>query len=188
MFYVLNVPGFETTWVLDITTYDVLGVPTWHERAWYDETLGTFSRHRAEAHQYFLNKHIVADYDTGALYFYDFESYSDNNNIIKRVRMTPHVSNGGRRIFYDRLQFDFKVGVGSPTVPNPSVMLEYSNDGGNTWVNTLTRSAGAIGTFGTRVVFNQLGMARDRVFRLTLTDPVDWAVSGAEIDITPADS
>lgn len=181
-FYVLNVPGLSSTWVYDITTSEQLGVPTWHERQ------TSSARNPAEAHAYFKNKHIVSDYSTGAIYFYDQAGYTDNGTAITRQRVCPHIVNDGKRVFYNWLQIDMKVAQGTVSYPNPTVTLEYSNDGGNTWVTPTTRGTGKAGvgqSYSTRVIFNRLGQGRDRVFRVTMSDPVFWAISGAAIDATP---
>lgn len=186
-FYVLNIPGLTSTWVYDLTTSTLLGQPMWHERCYTDPRTGQFSRWRADGHVYYKNKHVVSDYETGAIYFLDPDGYTDNGDPITRQRTTPHVSNEGKRLFYDWLQVDFKPGVGDYTTLQPSVMLEYSNDGGMTWSDVITRSVGAQGAFSSRVIFRRLGTGRDRVFRVTMTDPVDWALSGASLSVSPAE-
>lgn len=186
MFYAINIPGLTTTWVYDVTTSDLLQTHTWHERATYS-TGNVESRNVAEGHALYMGKHIVADYLTGSLYFLDQNAYTDAGTTIRRVRTTPHVSNSGLRLIYNNLVIDFKTGVGDNTTLTPQIMLEYSNDGGNTWSNQIFKSVGALGNYINRVVFHQLGQSRDRVFRLTMTDPVDWALSGASVDITPCE-
>jgi hypothetical protein len=187
MFYALNVPGVNSTWVYDVTTSDMLQTPTWHERVWTDTITGQFSRNRANSHAFYLNKHIITDYLNGDILYLDQNSFTDGENAdpITRQRIAPHISNDGKRIIYNRLQFDFKTGMGNPDFLQPQVMLEWSNDGGNTWSNPVYRSVGAQGNYNARVVYNQLGQGRDRVFKLTMTDPIDWAVSGAAIDLSP---
>lgn len=64
----------------------------------------------------------------------------------------------------------------------PKVMLQWSDDGGHTWSNEYWKSAGRIGDYLARVIFNRLGMSRDRVFRITMTDPVKWVITGARMD------
>ena len=187
MFYVLNIPGTASTWVFDVTTSDLIQAHTWHERATYSDD-NIESRHWAESHVYHQGKHVVCDYRNGAIYFYDVDGYTDNGTLIRRVRVSPHLSNSGTRMFYDSLTIDFKVGVGNSNTPDPQIMLEYSNDGGKTWSNQLFKSVGNQGSFSSRVIFRQLGLARDRVFKLTLTDPVDWAISGASLDLRAGSS
>lgn len=185
LFYCLNIPGVETTWCYDLTTSTQLQQSVWHERAWMDPNNGLLSRHRSEGHTMYLNKHIVADYETGAVYFLDQDSFTDNGDNIKRVRVTPHIANDGKRVFFSWLQLDVKTGIGeSIGFTDPKVMLELSNDGGTTWGTTMEQSAGKLGSYSSRVIFHQLGQSRDRVFRVSMTDPCDWAISGAAIELS----
>ena len=186
MFYVLNIPGLASTWVYDVTTSDMLQSHSWHERNTYDLD-NNESRHQAESHAYYMGKHIVSDYATGSIYFYDQNGYSDNGTSIRRIRTSPHIANSGLRLIYNNLTFDYKTGVGDNTTVDPQLILEYSNDGGNTWSNQLYKSVGKLGQYNARVVFHQLGQSRDRVFRLTMSDNIDWAISGASLDITPCE-
>jgi len=74
---------------------------------------------------------------------------------------------------------------------NPIVMLRWSDDGGHTWSNEHTASIGRIGEYGKRVIFRRLGMTmklRDRVYELSMTDPVKTAVMGAELIISPTNA
>lgn len=66
---------------------------------------------------------------------------------------------------------------------NPKVMLQWSDDGGFTWSNEYWRSAGRIGEYQTSVTFTRLGMSTDRVFRVTVVDPVKWILIDARIDV-----
>lgn len=66
---------------------------------------------------------------------------------------------------------------------DPKVMLQWSNDGGFTWSNEYWKSAGKIGEYNARVTFTRMGMSRDRVFRVTVTDPVKWIITDARIDV-----
>jgi hypothetical protein len=64
-------------------------------------------------------------------------------------------------------------------------MLRYSNDGGYSYSsNEIWQNVGKIGERLVRVRFNKLGMSRDRVFQLTMTDPVKWVLIDARMDIT----
>jgi len=68
-FYVLNVPGLNTTWVYDTTTQ------FWHERAFLNN--GVLERHRAGVHSYAYGKHIVGDYAEPILYEWRLDTYED---------------------------------------------------------------------------------------------------------------
>jgi hypothetical protein len=61
------------------------------------------------------------------------------------------------------------------TTNNPQAMLRWSNDGGSTWSKEYWVSIGSVGRFKNRAIWRRLGMARDRIFEVAVTDPV-WAV------------
>ena len=62
---------------------------------------------------------------------------------------------------------------------DPQVMLRLSNDGGKNWISEQWRSAGKLGEYEHRVRWNRLGMARRRVFEVSVTDPIPWRITGA---------
>ena len=64
------------------------------------------------------------------------------------------------------------VGLSSGQGSDPQVCLRVSDDLGRTWSNEKWRSLGAQGAYRTRVRWNRLGQARDRVFELSGSDPV----------------
>jgi len=72
------------------------------------------------------------------------------------------------------------LGIGT----DPQIMLRWSDDGGHTWSNEHWRSLGRRGEYGTRVYWQRLGMTvklRDRVYEVSMTDPVKIAILGAEL-------
>ena len=74
---------------------------------------------------------------------------------------------------------------------NPEVMLRWSDDGGHTWSNYHTSLVGRIGEYYHRTFFRRLGMTlklRDRVYELSMTDPVKTAIMGAELIISPTNA
>jgi hypothetical protein len=67
---------------------------------------------------------------------------------------------------------------------DPQVMLRWSDDGGHTWSNEHWASIGKIGEYYRRVFWRRLGMTlklRDRVYEVSMTDPVKIAILGAEL-------
>jgi hypothetical protein len=74
---------------------------------------------------------------------------------------------------------------------NPQVMLRWSDDGGHTWSNEHWRSMGPIGQTGYRTIWRRLGMTlklRDRVYEISGTDPVQIAIMGAELHVSPTNA
>ena len=183
-FYVLIFPSANTTWVYDVAT------GAWHERAGWSN--GEFLRHRSNCQMAFNNKIIVGDYENGNIYAFDLDTYADNGQIQKWLRTwraLPTGQNNLRRTAHHSLQIDLESGVGLNIGQgsDPEVMLRWSDDGGHTWSNYHTASIGKIGQFYRRVFFRRLGMTmklRDRVYELSMTDPVKTAIMGAELLIS----
>lgn len=177
-FYCLNIPGAETTWVYDTTT------TLWHERAYL--SLGIMSRHRADCHAFAYNTNVVGDYQNGNIYSLDRTTYTDNSAAIVRMRSAPHITKGLKEVFHSLFQLDMESGVGldgSGQGTIPQAMLQWSNDGGHTWSNERWANIGQLGNYGTRVIWRRLGSARDRVYRVKITDPVKVVLLGAELGV-----
>ncbi len=71
-----------------------------------------------------------------------------------------------------------------PAPVDPSLILDWSDDGGQSFGSQLTVSLGKIGERRARAIFRRLGKSRDRVFRATITDPVKRIFIGAGCDFT----
>ena len=189
-FYCLNVPGLDCTWCYDMITLQ------WHKRKCWPN--GIESRWYAETHTLLNNIHIVGDYRNGNIYQLDLDCYTDNDDPRYYVRQTPHVAANLNNVFYKLLDVDFQFGVGLPNInvggdpPTPSsdprVTLYISNDGGLTWGNPIYSTLGKIGRFTTRARFDRLGYARDRVFKVVVSEAVkvqmimammDWEIGSA---------
>jgi hypothetical protein len=64
------------------------------------------------------------------------------------------------------------------------VMLSWSKDGGRTFGSEAWTTLGAQGKYQNRAVWRLLGLARDMVFRLKVTDPVRRVITNAAMTIT----
>lgn len=178
LFYCLNIPTHDATWVYDASTN------LWHERAYLN--LWNLERHRAEHHAVAYGENVVSDYETGKLYALDLETYTDDSTPIARIRTSPHFSKGLGRVFHSSIQLDMETGVGL-TAPaqgsDPKAVLQWSDDGGHSWSNEHWADVGKIGETRARVIWRRLGSSRDRVYRVTITDPVKVVLIGAELDV-----
>lgn len=174
-FYQLSVPD-GGTWVFDFST------GLWHERMYLAET--GEEPHRAWVGTVAFGEVVVGDREDGRLYTYDLEYYSDDGDEIRRVRRCPHVSQGEKRIRFNsfELQAEMGVGLSSGQGESPKVMLRWSGDGGHTWSNEREASLGAQGEYKNRARFLRLGADRDRVFEVSISDPVPVSLLGAEIE------
>ena len=181
-FYMLTFPTQDKTWCYDLATQE------WHKRASID-TLNIMHRHRANCFAYFQGLNLVGDFSNGLIYSLDKNNYTDNGNPILRLRRAPHITNGLNRVFHESLQIQFQPGVGLVTGQGsiPKCMLRWSNDGGSTYSNPYFINIGAIGQYRNRAIKKQLGLARDRIYEVSITDPVFAAIISAELTISTGD-
>jgi len=189
-FYVLTFPSANATWVYDVATQ------AWHERAGWDTTMGEFTRHRSNCQCNFGGNTVVGDFENGNIYTLDLGVYADNGGIQKWLRSwraLPTGQNNLKRTAQHSLQLDCESGTGLVTGQgsDPEIMLRFSDDGGHTWSNEHLSKMGKIGEYYRRVFWRRLGMTlklRDRVYEVSMTDPVKTAIMGAELLISPTNS
>ena len=105
--------------------------------------------------------------------------------VIRRLRRAPHLSAEQVRQFFARFQLDLQSGTGLTTGQgaNPRVTLRWSDDGGHTWSNLHPVEAGEIGQYARRAIWRRLGHSRDRVFEVTVSDPVAWRLLDAYLRV-----
>ena len=184
VWYTITFPTGNKTWVYD----DATGL--WHERRSYSDSGSDHGRHRMMTYAKAWGKHIAGDYSNGKIYEIDIDTYTDNGNTIIRERTGPVISNENKRLFFREFQIDFEPGVGitspySISVPgvDPQAMLSWSDDGGMTWSSELLAPIGKTGEYQNRAIWRQLGTARNRVFRVRVSDPVKVAIAGAYLRV-----
>jgi hypothetical protein len=74
------------------------------------------------------------------------------------------------------------------TTTSPQAMLRWSNDGGSTWSNEHWTGVGQTGKFRNRAIWRRLGTARDRIFEVVVTDPVNFVIISANLKVQGADN
>lgn len=173
-FYVLTIG--EQTWVYDVAT------ELWHERARWKED-GTFGRHRGEGAVVVQDIVLTGDFETGELYAMSMDAYDDAGRPLVRMRTAPYVGQNRQWVYHESLEIDFERGGGldSGQEPGetPQAKLEWSNDDARTWSTPLWQTIGPLGQYTPRVKWNRLGRARDRVYRVTVSDPVKVSMTQA---------
>ena len=181
-FYVISFPTANKTWVYDISTNQ------WHERDSYDG--GDYNRYRAQVYAYSNGKHIVGDYSSRNLYELDDKTYTDNGELIRRMRRTKNYQANNNLSSMYNLVIDFEPGVGldAGQGSDPQVMLRVSKDGGHTFGNEMMRDIGAAGVYNRRAKWDMLGSARVWSLEITVTDPVNAVLLGGYADIEPGDA
>jgi hypothetical protein len=132
----------------------------------------------------------VGDREFGKIYELSLDDYTDNGETVRRIRVGPHIHQDRKRLIYNNFEVDIERGVGldkqvdsAGTGKDPQGMLCWSDDGGQTWSNEYWKSFGQIGKYKTRLRWDRLGISRDRIFRLTVTDPAKVVLVDARADI-----
>lgn len=179
-FYVLTFPTADQTWVFDASTN------LWHERAWRDPLTNFMRRHRSNCQMQFAGYTLVGDFENGNVYVLDMDTFTDNGDPIARIRSCPHLSRDYKWQFFSALQIDMQTGVGlvDGQGSDPQAMLQWSDDGGYVYGTEFWKSIGRIGERRARVRWRRLGKSRDRVFKLTITDPIRVVIVGASVEFT----
>lgn len=65
----------------------------------------------------------------------------------------------------------------------PLLMLRYSKDGGHTWSKEQSVDCGQLGLYQARAIFRRLGTSRDRVFEVSVSDPVPWRLIDSYLEV-----
>lgn len=173
-FYELTFPAGNRTFVYHLEQN------TWHELESYD-----IGRHRVATYGFFNNRHLAGDYTNGNLYELDYDTFTENGAVLRRSRRTQVFHRDRLRMQVHELEVEFEPGVGltSGQGSDPQAMLRYSHDGGRTWSAELWRPIGKKGKYLNRSVWRQLGVARQFVFELAVSDPVKVAVVSGYLDL-----
>ena len=174
-FYVVTFPTINITWVFDLNS------EMWHKWLSWDGT--QFNRHRSNCGAIFNNVYLVGDYQNGQIYQLDNAVYTEAGNTIRRLRRCPHLVTDLQRQYFAELQIQFQPGVGLETGQgqNPQAMLRWSNDGGSTYSNEHWCTIGAVGKYKNRAIWRRLGTARDRIYEVSISDPVKAVIVSANL-------
>jgi hypothetical protein len=73
------------------------------------------------------------------------------------------------------------VNDGGQITAEAKAMVRWSNDGGFTWNTQRFVSLGAVGETRRRAIIRRMGQARDRIYELSISDPVNRDVVGASL-------
>lgn len=71
---------------------------------------------------------------------------------------------------------------------NPKAMLRWSNDGGSTWSKEYWQDIGQQGKYKHRAIWRRLGMSRDRIFEVVVSDPVKAVIVSANLKASSGDN
>lgn len=189
-FYVLTFPTGDETWVYDLTTSVAMGVPIWHQRAYFSN--GAFSRHRANCYTFFNGKHLVGDYSLSRIYEMSLDTYTDFGGAKKWLRSWrnfPPAASRPHPVRFHSLRLDIQTGIGVQASTSPTAILRWSDDGGHNFSNEKFSQIGDIGETGFEVKWQRLGQTRknsglDRIWEVSGDDNMPTAIIGADVEAT----
>jgi hypothetical protein len=181
-FYLLHFPTENVTWAYDLKTGQ------WTKRGTWISEDNEFVASRARWHALAFGEHRMLDSSTGSVYIMSTDYTTDvDERPIRRLRRAPALVSENQYIWYPGFELFLESGLGTATGQgaNPQVMLRMSNDSGKTWGAEMMRSAGKMGQYSRRVRWDRLGRARQRVFEISVTDPIPWRIVGAFLQPEP---
>jgi hypothetical protein len=185
-FYILHFPTAKVTWAYDIEENKWAKRSYWNPRTMMDEPW------RARVHTYAFGKHLTADFTTANICTMSITIGTEaDGSAIRRTRIAPGIFDQKQQIPIRNMEIYLQSGLGvkegaasDATVlgSDPQVMFTTSDDGGNTWGNERSISAGKIGQFKRRLRMWRMGVPRDRVNKMVVTDPIPWRIIDAFIN------
>lgn len=196
-FYVLNMPTAERTLMYDARSQ------AWSEIESLD---GSYFHEGVKCATLKGQTLLGADNDATIFKLEPGQFYKqDNSSAAVIPGQTPwpmeliskHLWQDDKYIAINQIQIDMEQGVGliPPITMNsysdpvsagddPQIQLSVSKDGGNSFFSVGYSKIGAQGQYTQRVIYSQLGAARDWVLKLRITDPVKRVITGATGEIT----
>lgn len=216
-FYVLTFPSANATWVYDVATQAWHERAGWSNGSFTrhrsncqcnfngDIVVGDFEN----GNIYLLSPTTYADNNQIQRWLRSWRALPTGQNDLKRTAqhslqldaqagallapVTEYVyltTEDGFRLVtesYEHLIDETTLSVNPPA----QFMLRWSDDGGHTWSNEHWAQGGAVGAYGARIFWRRLGMTlklRDRVYELSGTDPIQIAIMGAELVMSPTNA
>ena len=184
-YYAIIFPTANKGWLYDLTTSARSQSRCWYEWNWTDPVNGSFNRPRANCCMFAYGQVLVGDWENGNLLKLDINTYTDYTNDgagpIVRVRTFPHIIDDNQRITYTSFEAEMEVGTAGED-DDPQVSLSWSDDKGKTYGNPVEQSMGQIGEYLTVPQWSRLGMARDRVFKVSWSAAVKTALNGGFVE------
>ena len=177
-FYAVTSPYW--TWEFDLAT------GLWHERE-----SGGLTNWFAQCFESFNGKVVIGSGQDESIHVLDDSSETESGNPYLFLAQSAPLHAFPRGLIIDQLDVDILPGVGitgsNEEAANPQIRLDWSDDGGNTWVGGKTASLGQAGERFAVASFYQLGATRraGRTFRLSSSSPVTRGILNVEARVRP---
>jgi hypothetical protein len=170
IFYVINFP--DRSLCCDLSNMQ------WHELASSADGSGRWRGNATASIE--IDTGVVGDRLSGTLFTQRANLGTENGIAVQRQLITPPIWADSVRAFANRLEIEMD--SGTPSAPG-SLVLDWSDDGGNTWNGgPRTLNTGADFNHRRRVFTTRMGSFRQRVYRLTSNGPA--TLYGIDADIS----
>ena len=181
-FYALSFPTGNKTFVVN----ESLG-----ENGWFELSSGIDGDvYQAQSIISAYGRLYAADTTNGNIYNLDIDTFTNNLEALKRLRVTQSINGDllnskGKLVQMSSAKIIMETGVGiiAGQGDNPRIMIEFSDDGGRTWNAGAWPRVGRLGEFTLQVEWDNLGVFYDRIIRISSTDPVNYSIFSATIDL-----
>lgn len=182
-FYCLYFASANRTFVYDLVT------DAWHERTFLNEATGLVEAHKAIYATENFNNMIIGHIDHSTAFTFSLDYYLNDNpsnlgyNYIKYVKTSPIAFSNGCLVRYNSIQAIFQQGVGLLTGygADPKCWIGWSDDAGRNWTE-VEAPLGMQGDYTKRTRVMSAGVSRNRVWRISGTDPVQIIMVGLIVD------
>lgn len=177
-FYAVTSPYW--TWEFDLAT------GLWHERQ-----SGGLANWFAQGFEFFNGKVVFGSSQDASLHVLTDSSETESGNPYLFLAQSAPLHAFPKGLIVDQLDVDIIPGVGitgsTAEAANPQLMLDWSDDGGNTWTGGRTASLGKVGERSATASFYQLGATgrAGRTFRLSSSSPVLRGIFNADARVRP---
>jgi hypothetical protein len=184
-YYVITFTHKNKTIACDLTT------GMWHERGEWDGSSfdpdTSVSQYKAALHAMTGNQHFVSGGFDGNIYVASVDTYDDDGQAILWQRSGPHLNQGNKMVRHKRFEVLQEQLDSSGTLPTAT--LEISNDGGRSYLSSLTDQIGQDPSDPSLHIsrWQRLGRARDRMYRYSRTDANKQAWIDCLIETEPGD-
>ena len=165
------------------------------ENGWFELSTGTKDdKWQASSVISVYGKDYAADADNGNIYILDLDCYTNNGAPLQRTRVIQNIDARliggaiGDAITMSRVVVSMETGVGliAGQGDNPRIMMEASFDGGRTWSAGAWPKVGRLGEFVIKVKWDRMKTFYDCMIRISSSDPVNYSVYSANIDLKMA--
>jgi len=173
--YLINFPSEDVTWAYDFKTDVWTKWCSWNiESAQHEQFHGIHSCYAKD-----WNAHVTMS-DTGSLYEFDRDAFTDDGSVIRSSIRTGWVDHGS----WDRKRSNQMIIKLKGSIQNDAkLVMRWRSDGFEDWSTPMEIDIKAGSQNDHFCKLNRMGMYRSRQYEFIMTDAADLALVGVEEDL-----